>query len=604
MNPYPLNGISSSALKEFLDKLTVDTQISNYVKLPMIAVMGDTSSGKSSLLSAISGIELPSASTLTTKCPIMLQLQKGEQVQATVKVQWRTQQQQQQQRVTPTKSPRSRKRELEQAPNGIRNNNSNNSNNNLDIRDPPPPTFEPLVITGSDDLETRLPQALQQAQDFILHYRNTLVAPDIISVRVTSPSITHDLTLVDLPGLVQFQLDEEQKQENNQNGNLLEQVQDLMHEYFDNPRCLLLAVVSAHVNIHNSRLLQLARTVDPTSSRTVVVLTKPDLVDPGSEQHVLELLQTSKHTYAPHGFHLVKNRGQAALDSGMTIAQGLKDEKTFFLETKPWNNGMADASQLGVPHVKSRLAQLQLQMIRESLPSILQEIQSQHASVQQALQELGPMYTSRVEQRRYYQSLLHDFMAHVHSQLSGKGRRPMAKPQHQPPPRPHQPLAAARLHQACTDFSHSIQAGSLATISTLVEGAQVLVTDVSCGIDIRGEIVHLDVKNQYACVDFVNPDDHTTDVLFDGLEYNTMDKHHEQQEAFQLDEVWTDGSQVYIARSEEMFDSLRKIPLRRLRTDPTWLVDKIAQYRTDDLACFLNVDIFQQASNMHYVPSP
>jgi hypothetical protein len=347
----------------------------------------------------------------------------------------------------------------------------------------------------------------------------------------------------------------------------------------------------------------LARTVDPNSTRTVVVLTKPDLVDPGSESNVLELLRTSKKTFAPHGFHLVKNRGQAALDSGTTIAQGLEQEQTFFLETKPWNNaGMADiASQLGVPHVKSRLAQLQLEMTRESLPTILQEIQTQHTSVQQALQELGPMYTSRVDQRRYYQSLLHDLMAHVHSNLSGKGRRPIAKSQQ---PQQKQPLAAARLHQACTDFSHSIQAGSLATISTLVEGAQVLVTpDVSCADDIRGEIVHLDVKNQYACVDFVNPDDHTTDVLFDGLGYsntitnnnnNNGDQHHEQQEAFQQDEVWTDGNQVYIARSHQVFDSLRKIPLRRLRTDPTWLVDKIAQYRTDDLACFLNVVIFQQ----------
>ena len=42
-----------------------------------------------------------------------------------------------------------------------------------------------------------------------------------------------------------------------------------------------------------------------------------------------------------------------------------------------------------------------------------------------------------------------------------------------------------------------------------------------------------------------------------------------------------------------MFDSMRKLPLDRIRTNPAWLHDKIEQFRTDDLACFVNVDMFQ-----------
>ena len=56
----------------------------------MIAVMGDTSSGKSSLLSSISMIELPSATKLTTRCPIMLQMQNSKVRSAKVsKLAWR-----------------------------------------------------------------------------------------------------------------------------------------------------------------------------------------------------------------------------------------------------------------------------------------------------------------------------------------------------------------------------------------------------------------------------------------------------------------------------------------------------------------------------------
>jgi hypothetical protein len=50
---------------------------------------------------------------------------------------------------------------------------------------------------------------------------------------------------------------------------------------------------------------------------------------------------------------------------------------------------------------------------------------------------------------------------------------------------------------------------------------------------------------------------------------------------------------VYIAREGNTFDLLKKIPLDSIRTDPSWLKEKIAENRTDDLACFLNVDIFK-----------
>lgn len=57
--------------RELMDKLAEDN-VDKYVDLPTIAVMGDTSSGKSSLLSNISLIELPSSNEITTRCPIQL----------------------------------------------------------------------------------------------------------------------------------------------------------------------------------------------------------------------------------------------------------------------------------------------------------------------------------------------------------------------------------------------------------------------------------------------------------------------------------------------------------------------------------------------------
>ena len=48
------------------------------IPLPQIAVVGDTSAGKSSVLSALSGFEFPSADGLCTRCPIQLRLSRRD----------------------------------------------------------------------------------------------------------------------------------------------------------------------------------------------------------------------------------------------------------------------------------------------------------------------------------------------------------------------------------------------------------------------------------------------------------------------------------------------------------------------------------------------
>ena len=50
--------------------------------------MGDTSSGKSSLLSAISQIELPSNDQITTRCPLRLRMEKSDRTFARIGIKW------------------------------------------------------------------------------------------------------------------------------------------------------------------------------------------------------------------------------------------------------------------------------------------------------------------------------------------------------------------------------------------------------------------------------------------------------------------------------------------------------------------------------------
>ena len=99
--------------QEFMGEWT-RAGLTKYVDLPMICVLGDTSSGKSSVLSSLIGLELPSSSKLTTKCPVLIQLQHtglDEQPRARIDIQWH------ENRCNSssftTSSPRQRKRDIE-----------------------------------------------------------------------------------------------------------------------------------------------------------------------------------------------------------------------------------------------------------------------------------------------------------------------------------------------------------------------------------------------------------------------------------------------------------------------------------------------------------
>ncbi|CAM9766895.1 unnamed protein product, partial [Discosporangium mesarthrocarpum] len=60
-------------LVDDLSNLTHDAEIS----IPQICVMGDQSSGKSSVLEALSGIPFPRGSGLVTRCPIRLSMKRS-----------------------------------------------------------------------------------------------------------------------------------------------------------------------------------------------------------------------------------------------------------------------------------------------------------------------------------------------------------------------------------------------------------------------------------------------------------------------------------------------------------------------------------------------
>lgn len=60
-----------------------------------------------------------------------------------------------------------------------------------------------------------------------------------------------------------------------------DQIRGMCMQYIKNPNAIILSVTSANTDLANSDALKMAREVDPKGDRTVGVLTKIDLMDPG-----------------------------------------------------------------------------------------------------------------------------------------------------------------------------------------------------------------------------------------------------------------------------------------------------------------------------------
>lgn len=69
-----------------------------------------------------------------------------------------------------------------------------------------------------------------------------------------------------------------------------EQIRKMCMQYIKNPNAIILSVTAANTDIANSDSLKMAREVDPKGERTIGVLTKIDLMDPGEQSHLVDCL--------------------------------------------------------------------------------------------------------------------------------------------------------------------------------------------------------------------------------------------------------------------------------------------------------------------------
>lgn len=182
-----------------------------------------------------------------------------------------------------------------------------------------------------------------------------------INLQIFSPRVL-DVTLVDLPGLTKVPIGD-------QPADIEKQTRNMILKYISKESCLILAVTPANIDLANSDALKLAQQVDPNGNRTIGVITKLDLMDPGTDaRNVLE----NQVFPLQRGYIGVVNRSQKDIDGKKDIEAALKSEAEFFLNHPAYNH-LADCC--GTSYLQQALNRELIEHIQKSMPTFQDELQ-------------------------------------------------------------------------------------------------------------------------------------------------------------------------------------------------------------------------------------
>ena len=340
-------------LLDIVDRLR-SQGLDRYVPLPEIIVCGDQSSGKSSVLEAISGLSFLSKDSLCTRFATELVLRRHHEASIAVSI-----------------LPHNSRSDAEKA--SLQAFRAELDATNPDIG----PVIEAAktamgLVDGNGTSGKRF-------------------SNDVLRIELSGPTQQH-LTLVDLPGLFHV-------------GGSGQSVTDalvvrhLVMNYIERRNSIILVVVSAAYDFDNQLAIQLAREVDPQGMRTMCLITKPDKLDYGSdrEQAFIKMAK-NRDVVLQLGWHVLCNRCYEKRNA--TREERDANENAFFtMFGSPWLALPSD--HLGVGTLRPRLSTVLMNQILAQLAPILEDVKAQSLECEQSLTRLGAPRATTLEQRQY-----------------------------------------------------------------------------------------------------------------------------------------------------------------------------------------------------------
>ncbi|KAL0152845.1 hypothetical protein M9458_051850, partial [Cirrhinus mrigala] len=203
------------------------------------------------------------------------------------------------------------------------------------------------------------------------------ICDELITLEVMSPDVC-DLTLIDLPGIARVPV-------KGQPEDIGKQIKRLIMKFIVKHETINLVVVPCNTDIATTEALKMAQEVDPKGIRTVAILTKPDLIDKGTEKNVLAIVHNNVIPLRK-GYIMVKCRGQQQIDDKIPLEEVAQMERDFF-QNHDYFRCLLEEDKATVKSLAVKLAQDLVDHIKKSLPQLYEQIKKQLWNVKTALKE-------------------------------------------------------------------------------------------------------------------------------------------------------------------------------------------------------------------------
>lgn len=351
-------------INSILNNINNDLELeNNKLEIPTLVVVGSQSSGKSTVLNRIIGLNIiPIGSKMETRTPINIELINSKNTIVEF---------------------------------GDYSNGTWNLKTSLNISSNESDLYE---VKNEIKNQTNL----KAGEDMNISYNE-------INIRIYSPNVPN-LNFIDLPGLTMIACTDK-----GQPKDIKTQIENLIVKYIKPKNNIIMCIMPAREDLETDIALDLVKKYDNNCDRTVGILTKIDLMNKNNDISNYLLNNISKDLQMKYGYYAIKN-------STNSLDKDSKNEMEYFnnhiIYAKHKN-----INKFGIVNLSNNLSNILLKKIKKSIPDTILKINDLIVKNTNILKKLGEGVPDNIEMKnilinKYITNISSNFINNLENRCS------------------------------------------------------------------------------------------------------------------------------------------------------------------------------------------